>query len=108
MTTKETSAVSEALFEAVLNRMNITWDPDARMAQNIQKAIEEAQSYLRSIAGNSELAFESGEKRGLMIACAWYFVENKRADFEQEYKGELISLRLTEGFGCGKESESDV
>lgn len=101
-------ADQDALYQAVLNRMNITWEPDEKTASNIKNAIEEAQDYLRSLAGNSELSFEKGEKRQLLITCAWYFVENKRADFTQEYSGELIDLRLREGFGCGKESESEV
>lgn len=95
--------VSDALFDAVLNRMNITWELDEKAAQNIKNAIEEALDYLRKIAGNPELSFDSGELRNLIIACAWYFVENKRAEFASEYSGELISLRLEEAFDCGKE-----
>lgn len=97
-----------ALYDGVLNRMNVTWVPDKKLETNILNAMEEAQDYLRSVAGNSELTFEAGEKRGLFIACAWYFVENKRAEFAAEYSGELITLRLSEGFGCGKETESAV
>lgn len=97
--------VSANLFEAVLNRMNITWDPDEKTERNIKNAIEEAQGYLRRTAGNPELSFEEGERRNLIITCAWYFVENKRAEFASEYSGELISLRLEEAFGCGKEDD---
>lgn len=95
--------LNSSLFSAVLNRMNITWDPDEKLAQNIANAIEEAQDYLRHHAGSPGLSFEQGHLRGLLIACAWYFVENKRAEFAQEYSGELLALRLEEGFGCGKE-----
>lgn len=104
MATEVIGAVSDALYSAVLNRMNITWEPDEKMAWNIRNAIEEAQDYLRSVAGNSETSFESGERRGLLIDCAWYFVEGKRAEFQTEYLGDLISLRLGEGFGCGKQT----
>ena len=97
--------VSDALFDAVLNRMNITWEPDDKLKQNIRNAIEEAHSYLCHIAGNYELAFDSGEKRTLLITCAWYIVESKRAEFEREYAADLIALRLEEGFGCGKNAE---
>lgn len=103
-----TEKVSTALFNAVLNRMNITWEPDEKLKDNIEQAIEEASSFLRSIAGNDEISFDDGEKRTLLIACAWYIIENKRAEFEQEYSGDLIALRLLEGFGCGKETESTV
>ena len=98
----------DALYQAVLNRRNITWQPDEKMEQNTRAAIEEATDYLRKIAGNPGLTFYEGELRGLLIACAWYFVENKRADFAQEYSGELIALRLEEGFGCGKEADNEV
>lgn len=97
--------VSFDLYSAVLNRMNITWDVDAQTAENIRNAIEEAMDYLRSHAGNPALTFESGELRQLLTTCAWYFVENKRADFYMEYQSDLIALRMMEGFGCGKESD---
>ena len=90
------------LYDAVLNRMNITWEPDEKLKQNIRNAIEEAHSYLCHMAGNYLLSFEYGEKRTLLITCAWYIVENKRADFEREYSADLIALRLEEGFGCGQ------
>lgn len=99
------AVTNPALYDAVLNRMNITWVPDVKTEANVLNAMEEAQSYLRSIAGSPELTFEAGELRSLFIACTWYFVENKRAEFAQEYSGELIALRLGEGFGCGKETD---
>lgn len=102
------TAQDEALYQAILNRRNITWQPDWKTEQNTRNAIEEAADYLRKIAGNPDLTFFSGELRGLLITCAWYFVENKRAEFAQEYSGELISLRLEEGFGCGKEKDDEV
>lgn len=95
--------VSDALYAAVLNRMNITWEPDEKQKQNILNAIEEAHSYLCRMAGNYLLSFERGDKRTMLITCAWYIVENKRADFEREYSADLIALRLEEGFGCGQE-----
>ena len=94
--------VGVELYDAVLNRMNITWEPDDKTAQNIKNAIEEAQDFLRKYADNPELSFEDGELRNLLIAGAWYFVENKRAEFAREYSGELLNLRLEEAFGCGK------
>lgn len=92
------------LYSAVLNRMNITWDVDPKTAENIRSAIDEAMDYLRSHAGNPALTFERGELRQLLITCAWYFVENQRAAFYAEYKSELLTLRMMEGFGCGKEA----
>ena len=100
--------VSPTLFDDVLNRMNITWDLDEKTERNIRNAIEEAQDYLRKYADDPELSFESGERRSLIITCAWYFVENKRAEFAREYSGDLINLRLEEAFGCGKETDDTV
>lgn len=97
-----------ALYDAVLNRMNITWEPDQKLKDKILDAMEEAQSLLRSYAGNYDLTFEKGENRGLFIVCSWYIAENKRAEFAADYSGELLTLRMTEGFGCGKETESTV
>lgn len=94
--------VDEALYNDVLNRMNITWTPDAKTAQNVRSAIKEAQDYLQKKAGKPGLPFE-GENRALLIACAWYIVANKLADFTADYADELLALRLTEGFGCGQE-----
>lgn len=98
-----------ALYDAVLNRMNITWVPDQKLKEKILDAMEEAQSLLRSYAGNYDLTFDEGENRGLFIVCSWYIAENKRAEFAADYSAELLTLRLTEGFGCGKEkAESTV
>lgn len=97
-----------ALYDAVLNRMNITWEPDEKLKAKVLDAMEEAQQLLRSHAGNDSLTFDSGEWRGLFIVCTWYIAENKRAEFEQDYANELIPLRMTEGFGCGKETESQI
>lgn len=99
-------AVSEELYYTVLNRRNITWEPDADTERNIKNAMEEAEDYLRSVAGSPSLAFVSGEKRNLFIMCTLYFLENKRSEFREDYQAELISLRLEECFGCGKEAES--
>lgn len=93
--------VSDDLFAAILNRMNITWELDEQTTKNIKNAIEEARDYLCKIAGNHVLSFEDGERRNLLIACAWYFVENKRAEFAEAYASELMALRLEEAFGCG-------
>ena len=42
--TAETAAqVSDQLYQAVLNRMNITWEPDEKTERNTKNAIEEAE-----------------------------------------------------------------
>lgn len=98
--------VSDELYRAVLNRMNITWVPDTSMAANIYSAIEEAQDFLCDRSGNKDASFSAPARKNLLITCAWYFVENKRADFAREYADELLTLRLEEAFGCGSEENS--
>ena len=91
------------VYQAVLNRMNITWEPDQTTAQNVKNAIEEAQSYLADRSGNPDLQFD-GAKRALLITCAQYILYSKLADFAADYQSELETLRLREGFRCGEES----
>lgn len=102
-TAETTAQVSDQLYQAVLNRMNITWEPDEKTERNTKNAIEEALDYLRDTAGSPGLSFENGELRQLLITAVWYFVNSKRADFIEEYSGELNMLRFQEGFDCGKE-----
>ena len=105
----EKSYIQDAeLYQDVLNRMNITWEPDEKTVKNIRNAIIEAEDLLRNHAGSRDITFYEGELRSLLIICAWYLVENKKADFEQEYSGDLINLRLREGFGCGKETVDTI
>lgn len=108
MAAEVTTGQDDALYQALLNRMNITWLPDEKTEQNIRNAMDEAADYLRKIAGNPDLTFYEGERRTLLITCAWYIVESKRADFECAYSGDLIQLRMEEGFGCGKEADCNV
>lgn len=95
---------SDNLYQAALLRMNYTWQVDKKTEANIRNAMEEAQDLLRREAGNMELSFEEGSNRGLFLDCTWYLINQKRADFCREYAGELTTLRLMEGFGCGKET----
>ena len=102
--TAETAAqVSDQLYQAVLNRMNITWEPDEKTERNTKNAIEEALDYLRDTAGSPGLPLITTKAPRSTITAAWEFENNKRADFIEEYSGELNMLRFREGFGCGKE-----
>ena len=98
------SGVTDQLYQAALDRMNYNFELDAGTERNIRNALEEAQDYLRKQAGNPALSFEGGSNRALLLDCSWYILNHKKADFGREYSGELTSLRLMEGFGCGKES----
>ena len=99
-------AVSEDIYPLVLNRMNYTWEPDENQAENIKAAIEEAEALLRARSGKADLDLTGPEYRGLLVSCSWYLVNNRRAEFEDDYRNELVNLRLAEGFGCGTEEST--
>ena len=99
-------AVNETIYKLALNRMNYTWDLDEAQKANVEAAIEEAEALLRDRAGNKTLDLTVPEYRGLLINCAWYIVNNRRAEFEEDYRAEIVSLRLVEGFGSGKEEST--
>lgn len=100
------AATMEEIYQLTLNRMNYTWQLDEAQAVNVMAAIEEAEALLRARAGKADLDLTVPEYRGLLIDCAWYLVNNRRAEFEEDYRAEIISLRLAEGFGCGKEESA--
>lgn len=97
----------DLLCDAVMDRRG-TPGQDADYMRNVRSAVEEACAHLQKVAGNPDLDFSDPDDRNLAIDCAWYFLENRRAEFDREYSSDLISLRLREGFGCGKTEDSDV
>lgn len=97
---------TEEVYSRALNRMGYTWKLDAQQEVNVMNAIEEAEALLRARAGNPELDLTGPEYIGLLINCAWYIVNNRRAEFEEDYRAEIVNLRLVEGFGCGKEEST--
>lgn len=98
---------SDGLYQAALVRMNYPLELDRQTELNVRNAMEEAQDYLRGEAGNPAISFEGGSYRGLFLDCTWYMINHKRAEFGREYASELTTLRLTEGFGCGKSDETE-
>lgn len=96
------------LCDLVLERRGTPEEDDYGFLRNVRAATEEAVAHLRSISGNPQLTFEDPEDRNLVITCAWYFLENQRAEFDREYSGDLIALRMKEAFGCGKDQNSDL
>lgn len=94
------------VYSLAINRMGYTWDLDEQQTKNVEAAIEEAEALLRARAGNPELDLTGPEYRGLLIDCAWYLVNHRRAEFEEDYSAEIVNLRLAEGFGCGKEEST--
>lgn len=96
----------EQVYARALNRMGYTWKLDNETEGNIMDAIEEAEALLRDRAGSPELDLTGPEYIGLLINCAWYIVNKRRAEFEEDYRAEIVNLRLAEGFGCGKEKST--
>lgn len=96
----------EEVYARALNRMGYTWNLDSKQKANVMAAIEEAEALLRARAGNQTLDLTTPEYIGLLINCAWYLVNNRRAEFEEDYSAEIVNLRLAEGFGCGKEEST--
>lgn len=99
-------ALSAIIYKLALNRMNYTWEPDKAQSANVNAAIEEAEALLRARAGSPDLDLTGPEYRGLLIECVWYLANNRRAEFEEDYRAEIVNLRLAEGFGCGKEEST--
>ena len=97
---------SYQVYSRALNRMGYTWELDPKTEANVKAAIEEAEALLRARAGSPELDLTSPEYIGLFVTCAWYLVNHRRTEFEEDYNGELVNLRLVEGFGCGKEEST--
>lgn len=94
------------VYDRALNRMGYTWDLDPKQEDDVKAAIEEAEALLRARAGSPALDLTGPEYIGLFINCAWYLVNNRRAEFEEDYRAEIVNLRLAEGFGCGKEKST--
>lgn len=96
----------EQVYARACNRMGYTWEQDDKTKANVTAAIEEAEALLRARAGSPALDLTGPEYIGLFINCAWYLVNNRRAEFEEDYRAEIVNLRLAEGFGCGKEEST--
>ena len=96
----------DAIYYLACNRMGYTWQLDPDQEQNVRAAIEEAEALLRARAGSPELDLTVPEYRGLLINCVWDLVSNRRAEFEEDYRAEIVNMRLAEGFGCGKEEST--
>ena len=89
------------VYQLAVNRMGYTWTLDEKQENNVNAAIEEAEALLRARAGKAALDLTTPEYRGLLINCVWYLVNNRRAEFEEDYAAEIVNLRLSEGHGCG-------
>lgn len=92
----------DSLIQAVLDRMGTSWTPDDQYMRKVRSSVEDSCALLRSTAGDPNLPLHQGEYRDLCVICSVYLIYNKRAEFLLDYREELNTLRLREGFGCGK------
>lgn len=96
----------EQVYARALNRMGYTWQLDEKQEADVKASIEEAEALLRARAGSPELDLTQPEYIGLFMTCAWYLKNQRRAEFEEDYCAEIVNLRLSEGFGCGREEST--
>lgn len=86
-------AISQKLFSAVLNYLDITWD-DAGTMQKIQGITTRGIAYLNQYAG-AELNFmDEGNARALLLDYCRYARSNALEMFEKNYLSELMALRI--------------
>lgn len=105
----ELEAALAARIEAgLLARLGVNWTPTGAYLDNIRNAVSGAAALLRSVSGNPALSFEGGDDLDLVISCAWYLAENRRADFLKEYTSELNWLRIREAMNDGADKEANV
>lgn len=102
------AALSVKVETGLLARLGVTWEPNESYLENIRNAVAGAIAMLRSVSGNPALSFEGGDDLDLVITCAWYLAENRRAEFMHEYVSELNWLRIREVTKDGTDENASV
>lgn len=90
------TALIKKIAASTLRRRGVAWEPGATLAQQAEEAAAAAIGLLRGIAGNQALPFSDDEDFDLAVIACWYLMDNRRAEFTLEYKGELLYLRARE------------
>ncbi len=96
------------ITEGLLGRLGVTWNPDEKYLKKASDACRGAIGILRSVAGNPTLSFERGEDFDLAVTCAWYLIENRRAEFFADYANDLNWLRAREAFHLGTFEDTGI
>ena len=95
------AAEKDILLAELKNRLDITWACDEATDNKLLLILEGCMDGLRKRAGNPNLVFE-GEVRSLLFDFCRYDYNNRREEFDGAFRGDLVRLRLLEGFDCGK------
>ena len=99
--TTEQQIIDELLKEW-MNRQDMNWAADDETTKaKLRGILERGMAYLRKSAGASSLAFV-GDVKSLLFDYCRYDLNNCREEFAAAFVAELTTLRLEEGFGCGK------
>lgn len=96
------------ITEGLLGRLGVTWNPDEKYLKKASDACCGAIGILRSVAGEPSLSFERGEDLDLAVTCAWYLIENRRAEFFSDYANDLNWLRAREAFHLGTFEDTGI
>lgn len=99
------ATLTRIVAQGLLSKQAKSWaDEDEQTYREARSAAMSAIAYVRKRAGVQTLDIGGqADVLELTTTCAWYIAENRLAEFLADYGPELLSLRLMEGFGCGKE-----
>lgn len=78
------------------------WEMTPEDIQAADNAIDTALERLGKTAGGDRLTVDNADYFDLAANAAWYILNGRWPEFEQNYSGDLLILRLREAFGCGK------
>lgn len=96
-----------SLFEEVKNYLDITWDMTDEEVQKLQGIITRGKVTLAEKIGCCDFEQESQEK-ALLMNYVMYDRSGALSDFWQNYRGELLSLRLRNKVKEYAEKEQDI
>ncbi|MEG2617762.1 MAG: hypothetical protein RR998_08365 [Oscillospiraceae bacterium] len=94
--------IIDELLKEWMNRQDMNWAAgDEATKTKLSGILERGMAYLRKSAGVPSLAF-AGDIKSLLFDYCRYDLNNCREEFAAAFVAELTTLRLEEGFCCGK------
>ena len=91
----------DALRSALLDKHGINWPLTADELRAYDSAIDTALSRLGKFAGSEKLCIFDADTLDLLLSAAWYVREDRWPEFVENYRSDLLTLRLREAFDCG-------
>lgn len=95
------------LKESIKNYLDITYS-DKATEEKLTGIIDRGMSYLQRVAGASLDFVAEGEARGLLFDYCRYARSNALENFETNYKGQIIALRLDVEVTAYESSQADT